>query len=538
MRLSGLEPFVLTKEIPFVNVGERTNVTGSAKFRKLITDGDYAAALDVARDQVAAGAQVIDINMDEGLLDSAEGDGRVPEPRRRRARHRPRAGDGRFLEVRGDRGRPEVHPGQADRELDLHEGGRGEVHPRRQGLPLLRRRGGGDGLRRAGPGRHARSARSRSAPRAYRILTEQVGFPPEDIIFDPNIFAVATGIEEHNGYGVAFIEATRTIRETLPHAHISGGVSNLSFAFRGNEPVREAMHAVFLYHCIQAGMDMGIVNAGQLAVYDEIPAELRELCEDVVLNRRDDSTERLLEAAERFKTGASAQAKTADLTWREAPVEKRIEHALVNGITEYIVADTEEARQGVERPLHVIEGPLMAGMNVVGDLFGAGKMFLPQVVKSARVMKQAVAYLEPYMEAEKLANGGDGKRQAAGKVLMATVKGDVHDIGKNIVGVVLACNNYEIIDLGVMVPAAKILETAKREKVDIVGLSGLITPVARRDGARRRRDGARGLRRAAADRRRHHEPRPHGGEDPPGLRQRGRRSTSPMRAARSAWCRA
>ncbi|GJE62229.1 Methionine synthase [Methylobacterium trifolii] len=312
--------------------------------------------------------------------------------------------------------------------------------------------------------------------RAYKVLTEQVGFPPEDIIFDPNIFAVATGIEEHNGYGVAFIEATRTIRETLPHAHISGGVSNLSFAFRGNEPVREAMHAVFLYHCIQAGMDMGIVNAGQLSVYDEIRPELRELCEDVVLNRRDDSTERLLEAAERFKTGGDAKARVADLTWREASVAKRIEHALVNGITEYILADTEEARQGVERPLHVIEGPLMAGMNVVGDLFGSGKMFLPQVVKSARVMKQAVAYLEPYMEAEKLANGGDGKRRAAGKVLMATVKGDVHDIGKNIVGVVLACNNYEIIDLGVMVPTQKILDTARRENVDIVGLSGLITP--------------------------------------------------------------
>ncbi|WP_238299002.1 dihydropteroate synthase, partial [Methylobacterium soli] len=312
--------------------------------------------------------------------------------------------------------------------------------------------------------------------RAYKVLTEEVGFPPEDIIFDPNIFAVATGIEEHNPYGVAFIEATRKIRESLPHAHISGGVSNLSFAFRGNEPVREAMHAVFLYHAIQAGMDMGIVNAGQLAVYDEIPADLRDLCEDVVLNRRDDSTERLLESAERFKTGGEVKARVIDLAWREAPVAKRLEHALVNGITEYIIADTEEARIQAERPLHVIEGPLMAGMNVVGDLFGSGKMFLPQVVKSARVMKQAVAYLEPYMEAEKLANGGDGKRRAAGKILMATVKGDVHDIGKNIVGVVLACNNYEIIDLGVMVSAAKIIDTAKRENVDIVGLSGLITP--------------------------------------------------------------
>ncbi len=430
MRLSGLEPFVFTKEIPFVNVGERTNVTGSAKFRKLITSGDYAAALDVARDQVAAGAQVIDVNMDEGLLDSQKA---MVE----------------FLNLVA--AEPDIArvPVMVDSsKFEVIEAGLKCI----QGKAIVNSISMKEG--------------------EDKFITEQIGFPPEDIIFDPNIFAVATGIEEHNGYGVAFIKATRTIRETLPHAHISGGVSNLSFAFRGNEPVREAMHAVFLYHCIQAGMDMGIVNAGQLAVYDEIPAELRELCEDVVLNRRDDSTERLLEAAERFKTGASAQARTADLSWREAPVAKRIEHALVNGITEYIVADTEEARAGSKRPLDVIEGPLMAGMNVVGDLFGAGKMFLPQVVKSARVMKQAVAYLEPYMEAEKEGQ----KREAAGKVLMATVKGDVHDIGKNIVGVVLACNNYEIIDLGVMVPAAKILETAKREKVDIVGLSGLITP--------------------------------------------------------------
>ncbi|MBX9356387.1 dihydropteroate synthase, partial [Chromobacterium vaccinii] len=316
--------------------------------------------------------------------------------------------------------------------------------------------------------------------RAYKILTEQVGFAPEDIIFDPNIFAVATGIEEHNNYGVDFIEATRQIIATLPHVHVSGGVSNLSFSFRGNEPVREAMHAVFLYHAIQAGMDVGIVNAGQLAVYDTIDPELREACEDVVLNRRSDSTERLLEIAERFRDSGSKEAKAQDLTWREWPVEKRLEHALVNGITEYIEADTEEARQSAERPLHVIEGPLMAGMNVVGDLFGAGKMFLPQVVKSARVMKQAVAVLLPYMEEEKRLNAengiGGGERQSAGKVLMATVKGDVHDIGKNIVGVVLACNNYEIIDLGVMVPSQKILQVARDEKVDVIGLSGLITP--------------------------------------------------------------
>ncbi|HKH35167.1 MAG TPA: methionine synthase, partial [Beijerinckiaceae bacterium] len=310
--------------------------------------------------------------------------------------------------------------------------------------------------------------------RAYKVLTEEVGFPPEDIIFDPNVFAVATGIEEHNGYGVAFIEAAKTIRETLPHAHISGGVSNLSFAFRGNEPVREAMHSVFLYHAIRVGMDMGIVNAGQLAVYDEIDPELRSLCEDVVLNRRPDATERLLDAAPRFK-GDGSTPKAADLEWRSWPVGKRLEHALVNGITDFIAEDTEEARLEAERPLHVIEGPLMAGMNVVGDLFGSGKMFLPQVVKSARVMKQAVAYLMPFMEAEKDASGLSA-RPAAGKIVMATVKGDVHDIGKNIVGVVLQCNNYEVIDLGVMVPAQKILDTARREKANIIGLSGLITP--------------------------------------------------------------
>ena len=319
--------------------------------------------------------------------------------------------------------------------------------------------------------------------RAYKLLTEQAGFAPEDIIFDPNVFAVATGIEEHDNYGVDFIEATGEITTTLPHVHISGGVSNLSFSFRGNEPVREAMHAVFLYHAIQRGMDMGIVNAGQLAVYDTIEPELREACEDVVLNRTPKAggtaTERMLEIAERFKGTAGKEAKEKDLAWREWPVEQRTRHALVNGITEFIDADTDEARLNAERPLHVIEGPLMAGMNVVGDLFGAGKMFLPQVVKSARVMKQAVAGLLPYMEAEKAANAPTGATKAkksAGKILMATVKGDVHDIGKNIVGVVLACNNYEIIDLGVMVPATKILQTAKDEKVDIIGLSGLITP--------------------------------------------------------------
>ena len=311
--------------------------------------------------------------------------------------------------------------------------------------------------------------------RAYDILVDEVGFPPEDIIFDPNVFAVATGIEEHDNYGVDFIDAIRAIRTGLPHAHVSGGISNLSFSFRGNEPVREAMHTVFLYHAIQAGMDMGIVNAGQLGVYDELDPELRDLCEDVVLNRRKDGTERLLEAAPRFKGDGSGAVRVQNLEWRGWPVEKRLEHALVNGITDWIVEDVEEARQTVERPLHVIEGPLMAGMNVVGDLFGAGKMFLPQVVKSARVMKQAVAHLTPYMDKEKEEMGLVDK-PAAGKILMATVKGDVHDIGKNIVGVVLACNNYEVIDLGVMVPAAKILDEAKKHGVDIIGLSGLITP--------------------------------------------------------------
>ncbi|PWE54547.1 methionine synthase [Metarhizobium album] len=474
MSLSGLEPFELTKDIPFVNVGERTNVTGSAKFRKLITNADYTAALDVARDQVENGAQVIDINMDEGLIDSekamveflnliaAEPDiARVPVM----------IDSSKFSIIEAGlkcvQGKPIVNS------ISLKEGEEAFLRQAR----LVRNYGAAvvvmafDETGQADT--YARKVEICS--RAYKLLTEEAGLAPEDIIFDPNIFAVATGIEEHNNYGVDFIEATRTIRETMPLVHISGGVSNLSFSFRGNEPVREAMHAVFLYHCIQVGMDMGIVNAGQLAVYDTIDPELREACEDVVLNRRADATERLLDVAERFRGAGTREAKAQDLAWREWPVEKRLEHALVNGITEYIEADTEEARLAADRPLHVIEGPLMAGMNGVGDLFGAGKMFLPQVVKSARVMKQAVAVLLPHMEEEKRLNGGS-ERQSAGKVLMATVKGDVHDIGKNIVGVVLACNNYEIIDLGVMVPATKILETAVAEKVDIIGLSGLITP--------------------------------------------------------------
>ncbi|WP_137388424.1 methionine synthase [Rhodoligotrophos defluvii] len=476
MRLSGLEPFVLSPDIPFVNVGERTNVTGSAKFRKLITAGDYAGALEVARDQVANGAQVIDVNMDEGLIDServmveflnliaAEPDiARVPVM----------IDSSKFSII--EAGLKCVQGKALVNSISLKEGEDAFLeHARR-----VRAYGAAVVVMAFDEGGQAdtQERKVEICTRAYKLLTEKAGFPPEDIVFDPNIFAVATGIEEHDGYGLAFIEATRRIRQTLPHVHVSGGVSNLSFSFRGNEPVREAMHAVFLYHAIQAGMDMGIVNAGQLAVYEAIDPELREACEDVVLNRRGDATERLLALAERFKGTATREASERDLAWRSWPVEKRLEHALVNGINEFIDVDVEEARQKVARPLHVIEGPLMAGMNVVGDLFGSGKMFLPQVVKSARVMKQAVAYLLPYMEQEKAANGGDGGgRSAAGKVLMATVKGDVHDIGKNIVGVVLACNNYEVIDLGVMVPVTKILETARKEKVDIIGLSGLITP--------------------------------------------------------------
>src|SRR5271155_5736951 len=473
MRLSGLEPFTLTSDIPFVNIGERTNVTGSAKFRKLVTAGDYADALVVARDQVANGAQVIDINMDEGLIDSkavmveflnlvaSEPDiARVPVM----------VDSSKFSVIEAGlkcvQGKPIVNS------ISMKEG---EEEFLRQAR-LVRDYGAAVVVMAFDEQGQADTLERKASicARAYKLLTEQADFPPEDIVFDPNIFAVATGIEEHNGYSVAFIEATRQIRQSLPHAHISGGVSNLSFSFRGNEPVREAMHAVFLYHTIQAGMDMGIVNAGQLAVYETIEPDLRDACEDVVLNRRPDGTERLLAIAERFRGKGGVEAKPQDLEWRTWPVEKRISHALVNGNTEFIEADTEEARLEAKRPLDVIEGPLMAGMNVVGDLFGAGKMFLPQVVKSARVMKQAVAILLPYMEAEKAA-GGD-ERQTAGTIVLATVKGDVHDIGKNIVGVVLACNNYEIIDLGVMTPASKILAVARERKAHAIGLSGLITP--------------------------------------------------------------
>ena len=473
LRLSGLEPFTLSAEIPFVNVGERTNVTGSAKFRKLVTAGDYTAALAVARDQVENGAQVIDVNMDEGLLDSENAmvtflNLIASEPDIARVPVMIDSSKFRIIEA----GLKCVQGKSVVNSISMKEGEAEFI----KHAKVVRRHGAAVVVmafdEKGQADTYARKVEI--CQRAYDILTKQVGFPPEDIIFDPNIFAIATGIEEHNNYGVDFIEATRWIRQNLPGVHISGGVSNLSFSFRGNEPVREAMHSVFLYHAIKAGMDMGIVNAGQMAVYDDLDPELREACEDVVLNKREDASERLLAIAQRF-AGKGKEAKEVDLKWRELPVGKRLSHALVHGITDFIAEDTEEARKGSSRALDVIEGPLMDGMNVVGDLFGSGKMFLPQVVKSARVMKQAVAYLLPFMEEEKKASGAAAQKNA-GKVVMATVKGDVHDIGKNIVGVVLQCNNYEVIDLGVMVSAAKILETAKKENADIIGLSGLITP--------------------------------------------------------------
>ena len=475
LHLSGLEPFTLTHDIPFVNIGERTNVTGSARFRKLITNNDYTAALDVARNQVENGAQVIDINMDEGLIDSVAAMRKflnllAAEPDISRV---PVMIDSSKWEVI-EAGLQCVQGKSIVNSISLKEGEEKFIEHAK-----LASRYGAAVVVMAFDEKGQADTEQRKVSiceRAYRILVDKVGFPPQDIIFDPNIFAIATGIDEHNNYAVDFIEATKEIRKKLPYCHISGGVSNLSFSFRGNEPVREAMHSVFLYRAIAAGMDMGIVNAGQLAVYDTIEPKLKKACEDVILNKDAGATERLLALAEEYRGKAGGGVKKEkDLSWRQLPVEKRLEHALVNGITEYIDADTEEARQKAERPLDVIEGPLMAGMNVVGDLFGSGKMFLPQVVKSARVMKQAVAILLPYMEEEKRKNGGEG-HQSAGKIILATVKGDVHDIGKNIVGVVLACNNYEIIDLGVMVPAQTILDAARREKADAIGLSGLITP--------------------------------------------------------------
>jgi 5-methyltetrahydrofolate--homocysteine methyltransferase len=471
-RLSGLEPLVITPELLFINIGERTNVTGSAQFKKLIKDDRYDEAVEVARQQVANGAQIIDVNMDEGLIDSeaamtkflnliaSEPDiARVPvmvdsskwtviEAGLRCLQGKGvvnsislKEGEEIFLE----HARKVLNYGAAVVVMAFDEAGQADTKARKVEI----------------------------CTRAYKILTEQVGFPPEDIIFDPNIFAIATGIEEHNNYAVDFIEATRAIKATLPHCHISGGVSNVSFSFRGNETVRSAIHSVFLYHAIRAGMDMGIVNAGAMPIYDDLDPDLREAVEDVVLNRRADGTERLLDVAERYK-GKKGNVEVETQAWRDLPVRERLSHALVHGVDAFVELDTEEARQLSSRPLDVIEGPLMDGMNVVGDLFGAGKMFLPQVVKSARVMKKAVAYLLPYIEAEKLRSGDVGKTN--GKIIMATVKGDVHDIGKNIVGVVLRCNNFDVIDLGVMVPAQKILDAAKAEHADMIGLSGLITP--------------------------------------------------------------
>ncbi|MBM2853432.1 MAG: 5-methyltetrahydrofolate--homocysteine methyltransferase [Steroidobacteraceae bacterium] len=468
-RLSGLEALNIGPDMRFVNVGERTNVTGSARFRKLIEAGDYVAALAIARDQVAAGAQLIDINMDEGMLDS-------------------QAVMVRFMNLAASE--PDI--ARVPVMIDSSKWSVIEA-----GLKCLQGKGIVNSISmKEGEAQfleHARKVRRYGAAvvvmafdeqgqadtierklaicgRAYGLLTREAGFAPEDIIFDPNIFAVGTGIEEHSGYGVAFIEAVRQIKQHFPGVLTSGGVSNVSFSFRGNDALREAMHAVFLYHAVQAGLDMGIVNAGQLGIYEEIPPELRERVEDVILNRRPDATERLLEIAQRYR-GDGAARRAEDLAWRGWPVQKRLEHALIKGIDEFIIEDVEEARQQATRPLDVIEGPLMDGMNVVGDLFGAGKMFLPQVVKSARVMKRAVAHLVPFIEREQ-----GGARMSNGKIIMATVKGDVHDIGKNIVGVVLQCNNFEVIDLGVMVPAQRILETARSESADMIGLSGLITP--------------------------------------------------------------
>ncbi|MGH8235038.1 MAG: methionine synthase [Rhodanobacteraceae bacterium] len=472
-RLSGLEALVITPDILFVNVGERTNVTGSAQFKKLIKEDRYDEAVEVAREQVGSGAQILDVNMDEGLLDSeaamvkflrliaAEPDiARIPvmvdsskwsviEAGLKCLQGKGvvnsislKEGEEEFL----DHARKILRYGAATVVMAFDEHGQADSVARRIEI----------------------------CERSYKLLTEKVGFPPEDIFFDSNIFPIGTGIEEHADNAVNFIEAAKELKKRFPHSHLSGGVSNVSFSFRGNNRVREAIHCVFLYHAIKAGMDMGIVNAGQLAIYDDLDPELRERVEDVVLNRRPDATERLMEIAERHKGGAREKDNGNALAWRELPVAKRMEYALVHGIDQYVVEDTEEVRKTVTRTLDVIEGPLMDGMNVVGDLFGAGKMFLPQVVKSARVMKKAVAYLLPFMEEEKKKSGDTGKTN--GKIVMATVKGDVHDIGKNIVGVVLACNNFDVIDLGVMVPAQKILDTAIAEHADMIGVSGLITP--------------------------------------------------------------
>ncbi|QDE40421.1 methionine synthase [Luteibacter pinisoli] len=471
-RLSGLEPLVLTPDLNFINVGERTNVTGSAQFRKLIKEGRYEEAVEVARQQVESGAQIIDINMDEGLIDSeaamtrfvnlisSEPDiARVPVMVDSSKWSVIEAGL-RCLQGKGIVNSISMKEGEA---LFLEHARKVRQYGAAVVVMAFDEQGQAD----------TKERKVEICSRAYELLVDGIGFPPEDIIFDPNIFAIGTGIEEHNNYAVDFIEATRELKKRFPASHISGGVSNVSFSFRGNNPVREAIHSVFLYYAIAAGMDMGIVNAGALSIYDDLPDELRERVEDVVLNRRSDATERLLDIADKYKGGKGAVA-VESAAWRDKNVQDRLSHALVHGIDQFVVEDTEEARQQSTRPLDVIEGPLMSGMNVVGDLFGAGKMFLPQVVKSARVMKKAVAHLIPFIEEEKLRSGEAVRSN--GKIVLATVKGDVHDIGKNIVGVVLQCNNFEVIDLGVMVPTQKILDIAKSEQADIIGLSGLITP--------------------------------------------------------------
>jgi 5-methyltetrahydrofolate--homocysteine methyltransferase len=473
LHLSGLEPLVIDSDALFVNVGERTNVTGSAQFKKLIKEDRYDEAVEVARQQVANGAQILDVNMDEGLLDAEAAMVRflnliASEPDIARIPVMVDSSKWSVIEA----GLQCLQGKGVVNSISLKEGEEPFLEQARKILQYgaatvvmaFDEKGQADSIAR----------RLEICERSYRLLTEKIGFPPEDIIFDSNIFPVATGIDEHADNAVNFIEAARELRRRYPHSHVSGGVSNVSFSFRGNNTVREAIHCVFLYHAIKAGMNMGIVNAGGMPIYDDLDADLRERVEDVVLNRRADATERLMEIAERFKKGSKEKDSGAVLAWRELPVRKRLEHALVHGIDQFVIEDTEEVRQSVTRTLDVIEGPLMDGMNVVGDLFGAGKMFLPQVVKSARVMKKAVAWLLPFMEEEKKRSGDVSRSN--GKIVMATVKGDVHDIGKNIVGVVLACNNFEVIDLGVMVPAQKILDAAIAEKADMIGVSGLITP--------------------------------------------------------------
>ncbi|MBT8131888.1 MAG: methionine synthase, partial [Gammaproteobacteria bacterium] len=469
-RLSGLEPQLINSSTLFVNVGERTNITGSAKFKRLITAGDYTTAVDVARQQVESGAQIIDVNMDEGMLDSEAAMTTflnliASEPDIARVPIMIDSSKWSVIEA----GLKCVQGKGIVNSISLKEG----EEPFLQQARLVRRYGAAVIVMAFDEEGQADTVERKVdiCKRAYALLVDKAGFPPGDIIFDPNIFAVATGIAEHNDYGRGFIEAVARIKKEIPHALVSGGVSNVSFSFRGNNAVREAMHSVFLYHAIRAGMDMGIVNAGQLAIYEDIPEDLREAVEDVILNRRDDATERLLAVAERFQGTGGKRAEVVNNEWRSLPVKKRLEHALVKGLDEFIVADTEEARLEASRPIEVIEGPLMDGMNVVGDLFGSGKMFLPQVVKSARVMKKAVAHLVPFIDKEK-----DGARSSNGTIVLATVKGDVHDIGKNIVSVVLQCNNFEVIDLGVMAPSEKILDAAREHNADIIGLSGLITP--------------------------------------------------------------